>query len=562
MSALGRLTLTALLSVTLAACSGGTTPTAAPTVPAATAGTAGAAAGTPSNNSASKPGAPPPQAAPTDSSASAALIVGALEPKPFSGLAGSIGAIRFSPDGKILAAGGQAPFVQLWDVSSGKALKTLKSSKNATRDFNLRTIAFSPDGTRVAKDGPPLVVWDVATGQPVFEKWVFNSADSGGGPAAIAFSPDGKILAAGDALSLQLLDASTGAANKVLVDNKDSSVKAETTATRSLAFSPDGATLASAGPGKAVTLWTVATGQKAAALSGDAIQINSIAFSPDGKYLAGGGAKDITVWELPAGTLSKTLVHHSTDHGDVNSVAFSADGKYLAGTSISGLDLWDVATWNAVPITTALNQGVLDAFAFSPDSQQLAGVATSQDPVVRMWPLQPAAATAAASAPAAVAPAANRQVPSIPAPGPAAAGSRAAAAQAAAQFDVCTLVTQVDAEAMLGAPVVSHESRQGACRYAAADGSTVGVDSPGSGNAAVSKVMFDSSREMGPTVKYISGLGDAAFSSGSDDFCCALYVLKGSTMFEVTVDPVDRAFKSGTPTDKLLILARAAAGRL
>lgn len=558
MTAIRGVAVAALLSLTLAGCSGGVPP-AATVVPVAPTTTSGAgASATQNSGSASKPAAP---AAPTPPAASAALIVGALEPKPFSGLAGSIGAIRFSPDGKILAAGGQDPFVQLWDVTSGKALKTLKS-KDATRDFNLRTIAFSPDGTRVAKDGPPLVVWDVATGQPVFEKWVFNSADSGGGPAAIAFSPDGTILAAGDALSLQLLDASTGAANKVLVDNKDSSVKAETTATRSLAFSPDGATLASAGPGKAVTLWTVATGQKAATLTGDAIQINSIAFSPDGKYLAGGGAKDITVWELPAGTLPKTLVHHSTDHGDVNSVAFSADGKYLAGTSISGLDLWDVATWNAVPITTALNQGVLDAFAFSPDSQQLAGVATSQDPVVRMWPLQPAAATAAASAPAAVAPAANRQAPSIPTPGPAAAGSRAAAAQAAAQFDVCTLVTQVDAEAMLGAPVVSHESRQGACRYAAADGSTVGVDSPGSGNAAVSKIMFDSSRQMGPTVKDISGLGDAAFSSGSDDFCCALYVLKGSTMFEVTVDPVDRAFKSGTPTDKLLILARAAAGRL
>ena len=59
---------------------------------------------------------------PTDSSDSAALIVGALEPKPLSGLAGSISAIRFSPDGKILAAGGQDPFVQLWDVASGKEL--------------------------------------------------------------------------------------------------------------------------------------------------------------------------------------------------------------------------------------------------------------------------------------------------------------------------------------------------------------------------------------------------------------------------------------------------------
>jgi len=203
-------------------------------------------------------------------------------------------------------------------------------------------------------------------------------------------APRGLSLAAGDALSLQLLDAATGAQLKMLVDAKGSSARPETTATRSLAFSPDGATLASAGPGNAVTLWPAATGQKGAALVGQAIQINSVAFSPDGKYVAGGGADDITVWELPAGTSPQTLVHQSTEHGSVNSVAFSADGRYLAGASIMGLDLWDTATWKAIPITTALNQGVLDAFAFSPDSQVLAGVATGQDHIVRAWPLKPA----------------------------------------------------------------------------------------------------------------------------------------------------------------------------
>jgi WD40 repeat protein len=102
----------------------------------------------------------------------------------------------------------------------------------------------------------------------------------------------------------------------------------------------------------------------AATLTGTATQINSVAFSPDGKYLAGGGQNDITLWELPAGSSPKTLVRESSQHSDFNSVAFSADGRYLAGTSITGLDLWAVAAWQAVPITTALNQGVLDAFAF------------------------------------------------------------------------------------------------------------------------------------------------------------------------------------------------------
>jgi WD40 repeat protein len=561
MTAIRRATLAAILSVTLAGCSGGATPTATPAAPAgapaaapaATTGTTQAGASQ-NTGSASKPGAPGAQAAPTDSLASTALIVGALEPKPFNGLAGSISAIRFSPDGKILAAGGQDPFVQLWDVASGKALKTLKSPTD-TRDFNLRTIAFSPDGTRVAKDGPPLVVWNVASGQAVFEKWVFNSSDSGGGPAAIAFSPDGKSLAVGDALSLQLLDASTGAQLKVLVDTKGSSAQPETTATRSLAFSSDGATLASAGPANAVTLWTLASGQKAATLTGSAIQINSVAFSADGKYLAGGGAQDITVWDLPAGTSPKTLVHQSTEHGDVNSVAFSADGKYLAGASIMGLDLWDVATWKAVPITTALNQGVLDAFAFSPDSQLLAGVATGQDHVVRVWPLKPASATSAPAGAAPAAPAASR--PNLTPP----AGGGPAGAKPAG-FDACTLVTQAEAEAVLGAPVVTTDNRPTACRYHAADGSSLGIDSAGGASAAYSQLMFTASHDIGSGITDIPGLGDKAYSSGEDPYCCALYVLKGSTLFEVVVTPFDRAFEHGAPTAKLLTLARAAASQL
>jgi WD40 repeat protein len=559
MTAIGRAALAAIFSVTLGACSGVATPA---TTPATATGNArpSAAQNTPI---AAQPGGIAAQDPPTGSLSSTALIVGALEPKSFSGLAGSISAIRFSPDGKILAAGGQDPFIQVWDATTAQPLKTLRSA-DTTRDFNLHTIAFSPDGKRVAKDGPPLVVWDVGSGQPVFEKWVFNSTDAGGGAAAIAFSPDGKTLAAGDALSLQLLDASTGALLNMLVDTRSSTHKPETTATRSLAFSTDGTTLASAGPANAVTLWTISTGQKAATLTGDAKQINSVAFSPDGKYLAGGGANDITVWELADPSSPRTLVHHSTDHAQVTSVAFSADGKFLAGSSLLGLDLWDGGTWKAVPITTALNQGVLDAFAFSPDSHVLAGVATGQDHTVRGWPLTPAPATTAAMASAGTPPAPQAQIqpkPAAPTASSRPASSRPPGAGATA-FDACTLVTTTEAEALLGAPVVQTDNRPTSCKYIAADGSSVVIDSAGGASAEYSTLMFNTSHSIGGTVKDIPGLGDKAFSSGEDPYCCALYVLKGSTLFEIVATPFDRSFANGAPTANLLTMARAAVSRL
>jgi WD40 repeat protein len=305
-------------------------------------------------------------------------------------------------------------------------------------------------------------------------------------------------------------------------------------------------------------MWTVTTGQKAATLMGNAIQINSVAFSPDGKYLAGGGAQDITVWELPAGASPKTLVHQSTQHGDVNSVAFSADGKYLAGTSLMGLDLWAVATWTAIPITTALNQGVLDAFAFSPDSQFLAGVQTGQDHIVHVWPLKPAAVSAAATVPAGAAPTAPAAERSNPTP---AVGGRPTGARPAG-FDACTLVTKAEAEALLGAPVLTTDNQPTACQYRAADGSSVGIDSAGGASAEYSQLMFKMGHDIGSGVTDIPGLGDKAFSSGEDPYCCALYVLKGSTLFEIVVTPFDRSFDHGAPTARLLTLARAAVSRL
>jgi hypothetical protein len=63
---------------------------------------------------------------------------------------------------------------------------------------------------------------------------------------------------------------------------------------------------------------------------------------------------------------------------------------------------------------------------------------------------------------------------------------------------------------MLGAPVISHESNPAGCRYAAADGSSVGVDSAGGASAEYSKLMFETTHQVAPTVKDISGLGDKA----------------------------------------------------
>ncbi|OHB76631.1 MAG: hypothetical protein A2W31_10535 [Planctomycetes bacterium RBG_16_64_10] len=154
----------------------------------------------------------------------------------------------------------------------------------------------------------------------------------------------------------------------------------------SLAFSPDGAILASGGPGEAIKLWNVATHAQQGALKHgvrDQIWGKSVAFSPDGKILASGGSdRTVKLWDVATGTLMGTLPHDLP----VASVAFSPDGKTLAaagGHMVRGeLRLWDVATGQQ---RAELRQSIghVRSLAFSPDGKTLAS--GGRDKTVRLW---------------------------------------------------------------------------------------------------------------------------------------------------------------------------------
>src|SRR5262249_42707087 len=119
---------------------------------------------------------------------------------------------------------------------------------------------------------------------------------------------------------------------------------------RSVAFSPDGHTLASTGDDKNTILWDLTDPAKpnqiGRPLTGHTGPVNSVAFSPDGHTLiTGSDDKTAILWDLTDPTSPIRIGQPLT--GPINSVAFSPDGHTVA---TAGFDqtvvLWDLAALN------------------------------------------------------------------------------------------------------------------------------------------------------------------------------------------------------------------------
>ena len=261
--------------------------------------------------------------------------------------------LAFSPDGQRLAVAASIG-TWLYDAATARAIDLLTGAW-------ISSAAFSPDGTVAAGslDGS-VVLWDVASGEST------TLYRHEGEVHSVAFSPDGALLASHNGSSIRLWDVADGRELWNVASG----------ASGPLAFSPDGTTLSLTGR-SAVRLWDVAEGERIAILAGHTSLVNSVAFSPDGAILASGSWDSTArLWDLETGREITTLDGYFGE----GSVAFSPDGATLAVASRSGIRLLDPKTWKEV---NTLGRSSVHSLAFSPDGATLA--AGSRDGTVVLW---------------------------------------------------------------------------------------------------------------------------------------------------------------------------------
>ena len=340
------------------------------------------------------------------------------------------GTVRsISPDGHKFVSERKGE-LYLGDTRTGEILETTKGYTN-----DVRSIAFSPDGTQLLSGGQNGVirVWDannksILNSIEVDTRWIFS----------LAYSPDGKTFITGESdphFHLRIWDSTNG--------NLLHSFAGHTDSIFSVAFSPDGKTLASSGFDDKVLIWDIDQGYRNLAF--DNLIARVLAFNPDGQRLIIGGRsfggrvwdfENIIIFDPINNQLIKTFnwvnrtvtslavspdnqtaaigedvlddINHYDGRGKVSignietgekvrilvdsieqrptSLAFDPSGQLLAIALGNTIQIWRVDTGDHLTtLETGMGYRQINSIAFSPNGQILATGDTVG--VIRFWGL-------------------------------------------------------------------------------------------------------------------------------------------------------------------------------
>jgi WD40 repeat protein len=271
--------------------------------------------------------------------------------------------VSFSPDGKRAVTGAHDMTARLWDVATGECTAILKGHSERVWD-----VAFSPDGSRIlsAANDSTARIWEVSTGRELA-----SLRGHGSGVFAAAFSSDGaRVVTASTDRTARVWDAATG---KMLA-----SLKCRGDA-NAVAYSPCGKHILTGSD--CLQLWDATSFEEIAATRDDQRAITGVAFSPDGAHVASsdlGGATEI--WTADLASRVFVLRGHT---GPVHGVAYRSDGAcLLTGAGDNTARIWDAATGAQLAVLAGHEDGV-EGVGFSRDGAL--ALTGSADHTARIW---------------------------------------------------------------------------------------------------------------------------------------------------------------------------------
>jgi WD40 repeat protein len=284
--------------------------------------------------------------------------------------------VTFSPDGRLLAYGSADNRVRLWDVQSGRLLKSFEGHTQS-----VTSVAFSADGLMLASgsEDKTIRLWDIdsKTFLKTFEghRGVVNS---------IAFHPEGNLLASSsNGGTIRLWNIRSGELLR-------KPFKWQVRSMRTVAFSPDGKMLATGASDLKVRLWNTRTFKmyKPRMTCTKYQHVISLDFSSNSRMLASGFRHGmVCIWDAHSRKLIKRLYTHQTDA--FSSVAFDAVGKRLAYSLSDKLFWWNIGAEEAVELPITLRDAYIRAVDFHPNLEKKNILAyASSDGTVRLWDIE------------------------------------------------------------------------------------------------------------------------------------------------------------------------------
>lgn len=289
-------------------------------------------------------------------------------------LAHRIRKTKFSVDGQTLVSWTKENVILIWNVATGEHKEII----------NKDGISFSSNGKKltIEAENKTIEFWDGKKEKIEKQDKPYGEID-----IIIAYSPDGKTSAtADDEYNIRINDTQKQRLSKFHIKFPKFEYG------QKIYLSPDAKTLATVFNDSPIHLWDVNTGNLKKTLTGHIVkkshipintrylppmQVDSVAFSPDGRTLANGSLNGtIRLWDTSSGKLKRTL---KDQFGFIKSLTFSPDGKLLASGSDDGSILvWDTKTGKHEPLLAERVHSI-SCVSFSRDGSMLVGGSPNGD---------------------------------------------------------------------------------------------------------------------------------------------------------------------------------------